>query len=842
MGLQNTFKTNFAGELMKDFEAESGNQYFLFLGKVDPWTTSDNTPDSVVDSVQGTFSAYRNSLIMKRIDRKDIFHIITRYDWISGTVYTEYDDTVDLSASKYYVMTDDYNLYKCIENGGGNKSEAKPTHTEPEIKASGDDGYKWKFLGTVTETARRFLTDEYIPIEYVTNTLEDENSKQLLSQQKAVDGSIDNIKLTETNGSYLMSTPLGSFHDITDKVVGSLDPDYEAGLTMGTTIGFNDTNFTTEQLANISDRIIDYSVFIVSGQGAEVGQLARIKEYWSKSSGGNRGYGDGNLGSNYFVLDKPIERTLTPYGDSPTRFRLLPPIEIWGDGASAEARPEINDSSEISDIVVVNRGQNYTFAEVNIVKEPIDGALASARAIISPRGGHGFNPIKELQSSKLMILMEINGTESGKLRPANEYRQFGIVKNPILNDDTDRIAGSEYVQTKAISISRPYAHKIPYDYIGEDATFKQGNYILGQESFSSAKIETFKPIAGSSSDGIIEVTNVRGSFVSDELDKKQVRFIFATAEAGSTYAGGTATILSTSAILRGVNENTNGTLDFQVGEKVTQHTAPYDAISGLVNGQVYDADDPTTFYRNSRVAAGVTGLTAEGIVKFWDSDTKELIIEVTKNTFTRSSTAGYVRGETAAYVVFNQFQNKGGELIKQYSVGSTLEGGTGSMEIVVKNSEGITQQNYARIMGIGLPLTDENTNPVYRTTTKIILTKNDTSATWSTDAFTGDAVVYQGDGTDTVSGRVVQWFTFGGYTGEMHLCEVKGNYYADEAAGFTTGRGFSGEGIEGSEYTITSIDNSEIIHGSGEVLYIENIRPITRNIEQDEEFKVVIGF
>jgi hypothetical protein len=42
--------------------------------------------------------------------------------------------------------------------------------------------------------------------------------------------------------------------------------------------------------------------------------------------------------------------------------------------------------------------------------------------------------------------------------------------------------------------------------------------------------------------------------------------------------------------------------------------------------------------------------------------------------------------------------------------------------------------------------------------------------------------------------------------------------------------------------TINTIENSEVTIGSGELLYIENVRPISRNLEQFEEFKIVIGF
>ena len=43
-------------------------------------------------------------------------------------------------------------------------------------------------------------------------------------------------------------------------------------------------------------------------------------------------------------------------------------------------------------------------------------------------------------------------------------------------------------------------------------------------------------------------------------------------------------------------------------------------------------------------------------------------------------------------------------------------------------------------------------------------------------------------------------------------------------------------------YGINSITESELVRGSGEVLYIQNIRPIDRQQKQREEFRISIGF
>ena len=38
----------------------------------------------------------------------------------------------------------------------------------------------------------------------------------------------------------------------------------------------------------------------------------------------------------------------------------------------------------------------------------------------------------------------------------NDYRQYGIIKNPILNDNSLRVAGSEYDRKISLELSRHF--------------------------------------------------------------------------------------------------------------------------------------------------------------------------------------------------------------------------------------------------------------------------------------------------------------------------------------------------------------------------------------------------
>ena len=851
MGLQNTFKNSFARELMKDFETKSVNQYYLYFGKSDAWS-DENSPDAVTDSVASSFSAYRNAVAFKRIDRVDGFHIITRYDWVSGTVYDQYDDTADMSTKKYYVMTDEYNLYKCISNSNSVKSTTKPTHTEPEIKVVGGDGYKWKFLGKVTESARKFLTDEYIPIEYVVNAQEDENSTQLLSQQQAVDGAIDRIILNTNSAVYSLSSSPTESTSVQGKVLGSSGITTESSdgandgtqIYAGLTVGFLYSDVPDKEAID-ETAVQGYRIYTNDGAGDDIGQIRTISRLvapadqidGTEDGATGEAYGKGPIP--YFIVDRKFDRTIS--STKGTKFKILPPVQIYGDGASAEARTKVNADKRVSEVTILNRGRNYTTASVLFPKAPDEGAKPTATTVIGPRGGHGSNPVQELESTKVMLVLSVLRDESGKLRTSNQFRQFGIIRNPKLNDGTDRLAGTENFKKTQFQLSKPFGVTAGYKYL-DNGTYKKDNYILGQESFATARITGFRPVSGATSNGILEITQVEGEFDTGDTSKKLIRFIFGR-NGGTRLAGDE----DTGAVGRGVTIGAGGTTDFQVGEVVTQFTAPYDESDSLLN--ISDNQGATL------------GTTAEGVVKSWDNSNRELIVEVIKNAFTDSSTAGYVRGDTACYICFNnprngdgRFENKGGELLKQVSLASTADsvygGAIGVVTFGGPDEAGGTAwdlQNYGRILGESL-VTDSNSNPVYKNYMTLQLEKTDPSTSFSTTDYTEDQLLYQGDGSDIVSGRILEWFTFEGTTGELHLTEIKGNYNSDEGEGWTSGMGLrsvlssEGSGIDSEDINISSLTNPEILHGSGEVLYIQNIRPVSRSVEQDEEFKVVIGF
>jgi hypothetical protein len=145
-----------------------------------------------IDRQFDEYDAWANTIALKRIASSQISHSTPRYNWISGTTYSEYDDQdTSLSTKQYYVVTDELNVYKCIQAGAG-ASVVKPTGTATTISNTpGADGYRWKFMFTIGgNDVNKFLTNSFFPV------------KKLASDDGSIQWNVQSIKLTNVGAGY----------------------------------------------------------------------------------------------------------------------------------------------------------------------------------------------------------------------------------------------------------------------------------------------------------------------------------------------------------------------------------------------------------------------------------------------------------------------------------------------------------------------------------------------------------------------------------------------------------------------------------------------------------------
>lgn len=177
------------------------NSTYVALSHTSEWDDEQLPPD-VFDCIEDRVLSYKELVGMKKLLATNIRSVIPRINWEYNTVYDQYESDVDLINQrttqgqfiKFYVITDEFNVYKCLSNAGGAKSTTRPSGTGiTPIKTA--DGYVWKYMYTVRATdANGFLTNTWIPCYtlYV-----NDGSSQWIVQQSATPGSIEIINVTD---------------------------------------------------------------------------------------------------------------------------------------------------------------------------------------------------------------------------------------------------------------------------------------------------------------------------------------------------------------------------------------------------------------------------------------------------------------------------------------------------------------------------------------------------------------------------------------------------------------------------------------------------------------------
>ena len=248
----------------------SNEYWFLGLAKSDPWVDSvgnaiDNTPPTNIDSVESQVNFKRNMLFSKRIFPGDVSLAVRRVDWEANQIYTQYDDDVDLfndiNPANFYVLVEKRRVYKCISNNSASPSTVAPTHTDTSIRQL-SDGYRWKFLYTITEdNDENFLLDDFMPVEYINDI--PNNATKLLQwdvQQAAVDGSIEHVEVESVGATFTRGILPGDLTNV-----------FSTGISAGSLTGFISSTALDFATPNA---IVDYAIKVDTGPGE--GQQRRI--------------------------------------------------------------------------------------------------------------------------------------------------------------------------------------------------------------------------------------------------------------------------------------------------------------------------------------------------------------------------------------------------------------------------------------------------------------------------------------------------------------------------------------------------------------------------------------
>jgi hypothetical protein len=424
------------------YEPEPTTIGYVFLGNSIGYTNED-TPNEIADTVYDEKDIWQNMFAAKKVTGNDVELVVPLVTWTGNTSYREYDDTIQLSEliasnttqnlKPMYVMTSTRDVYLCLSNNYPVKSTVEPTGKN--LSANGNiqtaDNYLWKYLYNIKPT-NKFLSNTWIPVPSSTAKLDYDTTSII-----AVDGELNNIKLITGGSGYVHSNI------------------FVTSFTTGCTI---------LSVANTANLAANMSI---SGTGIAGGSFIRTIDTINSRITISTGATTTGGGANNLIATS-------------TR------IYIEGDGTSAIAIPVLT-GNQISEIVMTTYGKNYNRANISFFGT---GTNATARAILAPKFGHGFNSAKELGASNVMISMrigEVDATEGGVISTDTSFRQYGLLRDPYkygqtlqANNSTSNTVISQTTNISLIAGSLYNLNEFVYQGISSDPTFS--GYVHAQTS------------------------------------------------------------------------------------------------------------------------------------------------------------------------------------------------------------------------------------------------------------------------------------------------------------------------------------------------------------------------
>lgn len=336
---------------------------YTFIGKALPWNTGTEIPPAPADTDSAINEYYRRGFLAKQISLENATLVVPRINWEANTVYSTYT-----SNTNFYVLNSGDQVFKCLSNVATNvASTSQPELTlsttsleEPYIETS--DGYKWKYLYTLTSSQKqKFLSDEWMPVTF-----------NKFVRAAAAPGSIDVVTITNSGNNY--------------------------------------TNGSIQSI-----------------------------------------------------------------------------ISIDGDGSGAILKANVS-GGQIQDVIIQNRGTDYTYATLTI-QDVVGGIGTSGAAVvsISPHFGHGFDPVHELGASTIMFNVEFDGDENDTLPTENDFREIVLLQNPNVAGGQTLATGSSYTLYTRIKTSPGVGDFNTDEIVFQGTTFADATFTANVISFDEVQ-------------------------------------------------------------------------------------------------------------------------------------------------------------------------------------------------------------------------------------------------------------------------------------------------------------------------------------------------------------------
>ena len=414
------------------------SDYYIMGSSVDKANNIANTQHEKRDF-------QRRVIFGNKITNNDVRYMFKSITWTQNTVYDDFDDTQDVSLLNMFVtitnLEGNHYVFKCLDNNNGGPSTVAPSINvgaaggiDPSTyeSAGSSDSYIWKYMFSVSNSdAQIHSTTDSLPLPYPAygDVLVKAAAKESISQ----------VLIENTPNSLFSKCVFGP---------GTVDPvDDPTGVLTSSTVELSSvTGLTpTDPIA----RNITIKISPKTGAFLDTATNAYTNLYLWRNDGEIYDIVSANVNNaNGVEILATIDTTHTraSFTDGARTYKLLPKIKVSRSVASGTpciAYGVIDRFGTLVKVAFNNKGSKYKYASAELLLPP--GVKAAAgfgnltptvlRAVVSPTGGHGSNPVNEMSMSRLSVITNFSG-DHPLIPNSNYYTKVALVKNPIFADST----------------------------------------------------------------------------------------------------------------------------------------------------------------------------------------------------------------------------------------------------------------------------------------------------------------------------------------------------------------------------------------------------------------------
>lgn len=263
----------------------------------------------------------------------------------------------------FYVITDENNVYKCLDNNLGALSTSKPigTAVDPYVAT---DGYMWKFMYAIPLALRnKFLTEEYMPVVTALRNQFYSNGNLNTIRIDAAGSGYTTGAITVTGDGYSEANPIY----LTGYVIGDGGADYTSPTVSieppfdGVATWSSETLAIVNQKLAYNDNIYRVAVSGITNTTGPSHRFGIVQngdaalEYVGTTATATAEETAGeitNIILNQMIRDIQVENNGAGY-------TVAPSVSFTGDGTDASATAVLQNGSVIK-IVINDPGTGYT--------------------------------------------------------------------------------------------------------------------------------------------------------------------------------------------------------------------------------------------------------------------------------------------------------------------------------------------------------------------------------------------------------------------------------------------------------------------------------------------------